>query len=77
MAGIINADEVSHPIQVVLEPILDFFANRHLLFRVTCSTITARTSTRLSKNVAPPPMSVKAEDVVLLTLAPPGESLFQ
>jgi hypothetical protein len=37
----------------------------------------ARTSTMLSKNVAPPPMSVKADDVVLLALPPPGVSLFQ
>jgi hypothetical protein len=35
------------------------------------------TSTKLSKNVAPPPMSVRADDVVLLTLKPPGDSLFQ
>ena len=37
----------------------------------------ARTSTRLSKNVAPPPMSERADEVVLLTFDLPGESLFQ
>jgi hypothetical protein len=38
---------------------------------------TERTSTRLSKNVAPPPMSASAADEVLLTFVPPGTSLFQ
>src|SRR5262249_2997019 len=41
------------------------------------SNSAGRTSTRLSKKVAPPPMSVRAEEVVLFTLAPPGLSLFQ
>src|SRR5208282_5685004 len=34
-------------------------------------------STRLSKNVAPPPISVSAEEVVPLTFDRPGDSLFQ
>lgn len=36
-----------------------------------------RTLTRLSKKVAPPPMSVRAVEVVALTLERPGVSLFQ
>src|SRR5207245_1928821 len=36
-----------------------------------------RTSTRLSKKVAPPPMSVRAVEVVRLTPPPPGLSLLQ
>ena len=41
------------------------------------SPATGRTSTKLSKKVAPPPMSARALDEVLLTLHPPGTSLFQ
>src|SRR5262249_38321705 len=36
-----------------------------------------RTSTRLSKNVAPPPMSVRTVAVVRFTLLRPGLSLLQ
>src|SRR5579864_1541362 len=37
----------------------------------------ARTSTRLSKNVAPPPISVRADEVVLLAFERPRLNLFQ
>ena len=46
-------------------------------FRHQSAFLKARTSTRLSKNVAPPPMSVRAVEVVLLALPRPGTSLFQ
>ncbi len=71
----IGLNHSSHAIEIVLEAVAYLISNAH--FSIHRPAVDALTSTRLSKNVAPPPISLKAEDVVPLTLEPPGESLFQ
>ncbi len=66
-----------HAIEIVQKAVTNLVSNGHYIFPNQSSALDARTSTRLSKNVAPPPISVNAEDVVLLAFEPPGVSLFQ